>query len=92
MKPISDRITRPTPEEIRAARKAAGLTQAQAAVLVSPAQGKSAYRVWQTYEVDTGKPGHRDIPLATWELFLMLTGQHQTLKLTQKRRPHETTS
>jgi len=85
MKPISERVQQPTPQEIRSARKAAGLTQVQAAALVSPAQGKSSYRAWQIYEVDAGKPDHRAIPLPTWELFLLLTGQHQTLKLTQKR-------
>ena len=85
MKPISERIAPPAPQDVRATRKAAGLTQAQAAALVSPAQGKSAYRAWQVYEVEAGQPDHRAIPLPTWELFLMLTGQHPTMKLTKKR-------
>lgn len=85
MKPISDRVAQPTPQEIKSARKSVGLTQAQAAALVSPAQGKSSYRAWQIYEVEAGKPDHRAIPLPTWELFLLLTGQHPTMKLSQKR-------
>jgi hypothetical protein len=72
---ILERIAQPTPEEVRAARKKAGLTQAEAAQLVSPAQG-TPYRSWQSYEVATGKPGARVIPLAAWELFLLLTNQH----------------
>lgn len=85
MLPIADRITPPSPKDIRAARKAAELTQKQAAALVSPAKGKASYRSWQPYEAETCKPGHRTIPLSTWELFLLLTGQHPTMKLTQKR-------
>jgi hypothetical protein len=85
MKPISDRIAQPAPQEVRAARKTAGLTQAQAAALISPAQGKSSYRAWQVYEVEIGLPDHRAIPLPTWELFLLLTEQHPTMKLTKKR-------
>lgn len=85
MKPIVERVTQPTPQEIRSARKVAKLTQAQAAALVSPAQGKSSYRAWQVYEVEVGLSDHRAIPLATWELFLLLTKQHPTMNLTQKR-------
>jgi hypothetical protein len=85
MKPIVERVQQPTPQEVRSARKAAGLTQAQAAALVSPAQGKGAYRAWQGYEADVGKPDHRTIPLPVWELFLLLTGQHTTLKIVSKR-------
>lgn len=85
MKPIVERISQPTPEQIRSARRSAGLTQAQAAALISPAQGKSSYRAWQVYEVPAGEPGHRAIPLPTWELFLLLTKQHPTMNLTQKR-------
>jgi hypothetical protein len=86
MKPIRERITQPTPEEVRAVRKAAGLTQSQAAALISSAQGKSSYRVWQGYEAEIGLPDHRSIPLSTWELFLLLIGKHPTLKLTQRNR------
>lgn len=86
MKPLIERIAQPTPQEVREARKAAGLTQAQAAALISPAQGKSSYRAWQVYEVEIGQPDHRAISLPTWELFLLLTDQHTTMRLTRRRR------
>lgn len=35
--------------------------------------------------MEFGLPDHRAIPLPTWELFLLLTEQHPTLKLTKKR-------
>ncbi len=75
MDPIGKRITQPTPEEVRAARKAAGLTQGEAGELISPALVKP-YRNWQSYEVRSGGAGARAIPLASWELFLLLTNQH----------------
>lgn len=82
---IGNRIEQPTPEEIKAARKHAGLTQAQAAQLISPATSRGSYRTWQAYEVAAGKDGHNAIPLVVWEMFLLLTGQHPTMKLTRKR-------
>lgn len=83
MTPIGLRVTQPSPEEVRQARLSAKLTQAEAARLVSPAQER-ADRTWQSYESDAGKKGHRAIPLATWELFLLLTGQHPSLQLISK--------
>lgn len=53
-------MEQPTPEQIRAARKAAGLTQAEAASLVHAA----SYRTWQDWEA-----GRRPMPLMAWELF-----------------------
>jgi hypothetical protein len=89
MKPIIERIGQPTPEEVRQGRENAGLTQTQAAKLVSPAL-TSGYKTWASYEKTAGDPGqksnHRAIPLANWELFLLLTNQHPTLKLTPIRR------
>ena len=75
--PIISRLAQPSPDQVRQARKSAKLKQADAAQLVSAAQGQP-YRTWQGYEVDVGKNGHRAIPLATWELFLLLTDQHPT--------------
>ncbi|BAP87828.1 putative uncharacterized protein [Burkholderiales bacterium GJ-E10] len=64
-----DRLPRgPEPEEVRAARRAAGLTQAQAGALVHTTQ-----RVWGGYEADEGKVGHRRMHPAMWELFLLKT-------------------
>lgn len=85
MKPIVERISQPSPQEIRAARKAAGLTQAQATALVSEANGDSAYRVWQAWETPVGQGNHRSIPLLIWEMFLLLTKQHPTIKLVTKK-------
>ena len=51
----------PTPEAIRDARKAAGLTQTQAA-----AQVYSKLRTWQQWEA-----GDRKLHPAIWELFLL---------------------
>lgn len=80
MKPIAERISPPIPDEVRQARRAAGLTQAQAAQLVAVSHER-AERTWQNYEAAVGKAAHRDIPLAAWELFLLMTGQHPTLKV-----------
>lgn len=88
MKPIIERIGQPTPNEVRQARENVLLTQTQAAELVSPAQ-IAGYKTWAGYETPTGEPGHRSnhraIPLSTWELFLLLTEQHPTFKLSKKR-------
>lgn len=81
MSRIADRIKQPTPEEVRAARKAAKLTQAAASLMVADVPEARAERTWQNYEVDVAKSTHRAIPLATWELFLLLTGQHPKLAL-----------
>jgi len=86
--PITERIRQPSPDEVRAARDRAGLTQAQAAQLISPAQIKP-YRSWQCYEVPEGQKGGRAIPLAVWELFLLLTEQHPSLTLKTASRPQD---
>ena len=51
--------TEPTPEKIKAARKAAGLSQSSAAALVH-----SKLRTWQQWEA-----GHRKMHPGLWELF-----------------------
>ena len=85
--PISERLLPPSPAEVRSARERAGLTQAQAAGLVSPAKTKP-YRTWAGYEIeDIESVNARAIPLATWELFLLLTDQHPTMKLSDKKQP-----
>lgn len=89
--PIASRIVQPSPEDIKLARLHAGLTQTQAAQLVSTAQ-RQPYRTWQGYEVEEGKSGHRAIPLVTWELFLLLTDQHPTHRLARRRDKIDTAS
>jgi len=85
MKPITERLNQPTPTEVRIAREHAGLTQAQAAELVSTAKTKP-YRTWSGYEIaDIENVNARAIPLATWELFLLLTDQHPAMKLSFRK-------
>lgn len=62
--PPPDSVRPPTPEEIKAARKAAGLSQTDAGVLVH-----SALRSWQQWEA-----GDREMHPAFWELFQMKVG------------------
>ena len=64
---MTTRLIPPTPEAIVAARKAAGLTQAEAAAIVH----RPSYRTWQDWE-----RGRAKMPLDAWELFLIKTGQH----------------
>ena len=83
---ISERIPQPTASEVKAARERAGLSQDEAARRVSTAQNQP-YRTWQGYEVPEGQSGHRAIPRATWELFLLLTGQHPFLQIVAATAP-----
>ncbi len=80
---ITDRIEEPTPEEVRAARERAGLNQESAGALVSAAG--QPRRTWEKWEKPVDFDNHRAMPLATWELFLLLTDQHPSLKLTKRR-------
>ena len=82
--PIVSRVPQPSPEEVRHARQQVGLSQTGAAQLVSAAQGQP-YRTWQGYEAEEGVAGHRTIPLAAWELFLLLTDQHPTYRMVRRR-------
>lgn len=54
----------PTPEQIRAARDSAGLTQTEAASLIH-----GTMRAWQEYEA-----GNRRMHPGLWELFRMKVG------------------
>jgi DNA-binding transcriptional regulator YiaG len=63
---MTTRPIHPTPEAILAARKAAGLSQAQAAAVVH----RPSYRTWQDWE-----RGRVKMPADAWELFLIKTGQ-----------------
>lgn len=51
----------PTPDEVKIAREAAGLTQVEAARLIYVTE-----RAWQRYEA-----GERQMPAGYWELFLL---------------------
>ena len=58
-------MNNPTPEQIKQARKDAGLTQTQAAALIH-----KTCRCWQQYEA-----GDRKMDYALYELFLIKTGK-----------------
>lgn len=77
-------LPQPTPDEVKAARKAAGLTQTQAAQMIGQA-GAKGYRTWQRFEYPVENTDHRAIQPRLWELFLLLTDQHPTLKLVRRR-------
>ena len=74
MDKTKNKAYRPTPEEVKQARKKAGLTQQQAAELLGV-----GLKGFQHCEY-----GIRVMPASTWELFLLKTDQHETLKLTSK--------
>lgn len=78
-----NKLPQPKPEQIRAARKAVGLSQTAAIQLVSDA-GAKGYRTWQRFEAPLNSPDHREIPNGTWELFLLLTDQHPTHKMVSR--------
>jgi len=68
----------PTPDEVRAARLASGLTVAGAAELA----GLGAAPRWAEYE-----NGSRTCDAARWELFLLRVGLHPTLALIVRAAP-----
>lgn len=84
LQPLRARINQPTPREARTARKAAFLSQTEAALLVTSAQSVP-YRSWQGHEVERGKPEERAIPLATSEFFLLMTDQHPAYQLAPQK-------
>ena len=54
----------PSPGDVRAARAAAGITQAEAAALVHATR-----RAWEQWELEIDDPNHRRMHPACWELF-----------------------
>lgn len=56
--------------EIKAARKAANLTQQEAADLLSV-----SVRTWQSWEAREGLANHRKMPRMAWELFQIKSTQ-----------------
>lgn len=60
------RAESPLPETIREARLRYGLSIAEAAGLVH-----AASQSWRQWETPQGKPGHRPMHAAFWELFIL---------------------
>lgn len=76
----------PTGEQLKAARLAAGLNQAQAAELLGYAlqtgsRGGLQSRTWQALESCSDE---RNMQGPVFAMFLLLTGQHPSLKLVPK--------
>ena len=67
-------MNKPKAYEVTAARSAAGLTQQKAAALIGQDD-----RAWRRYE-----SGEMTMHPASWELFLLKTGQHPTMQLTSR--------
>lgn len=76
----------PTGEQLKAARQAAGLSQAQAAELMgyslqTGSRGGVQSRTWQALE---SSGDDRNMQGPVFAMFQLLTGQHPTLKLVEK--------
>lgn len=69
-------LRQPTKEEVLAARRAAGHTQAQAADTVHLG---TSHR-WYEYEA-----GSRNMDVSRWELYLLKTGLHPRLKVNERK-------
>ena len=79
-------MPRPSGEELKAARIAAGLSQVQAAELMGYAlqagsRGGVQSRTWQALESTTDD---RNMQEPGFAMFLLLTGQHPKLSLVEK--------
>ncbi|KAA0178801.1 hypothetical protein FX016_22985 [Cupriavidus gilardii] len=79
---ITDRVSEPSPEEVRAARERAGLDVESAGALVS--SSAAPRRTWEKWEKPIGTANHRAMPISAWELFLLATDQHPTLRLKKR--------
>lgn len=75
---IDERVSVPDPEDIRRLRQECNLSIKKAAEMVMLS---GRYTTWMGYERPRGHKDHHEIPLATWELFLLLTGRHPSLKV-----------
>ena len=65
----------PSPAAVLAARESAGHTQAEAAALVGLADRRAWWRI---------ESGATAISPAAWALYLLATGQHPALELSQR--------
>lgn len=78
---ITNRIGQPTPDEVRFTRESIGLTATEAGRMVSSAV--NAYSIWSGYETKDQRRS-RQIPLATWELFLLLNNRHPMYRMARR--------
>lgn len=78
MKNTPHTIEKPTKEQVRAGRAAAGQTLEQAAETA----GLANLQRWYEYETGT-----RTMEATRWEIYLLKTNQHPTLKLNVRKCP-----
>ena len=71
-------VPEPTPEAIKAARLAAGQSQAEAASIVGLGLGQR----WYEFEAS-----RRNMDRARWALYLLSTGQHPGYGVKRQRHP-----
>lgn len=67
----------PEPQDIRAVREEAGLTQFAAAHIA----GLAGWRQWSAWESGERRPAAQ-----AWELFLLRIGKHPTYLLVERKR------
>ncbi|EER60742.1 hypothetical protein AcdelDRAFT_1678 [Acidovorax delafieldii 2AN] len=84
--PLSLQMPIPTGDQLKAARMAAGLSQAQAAELMgyplqTGSRGGVQSRTWQALESTTDE---RNMQGPVFAMFLLLTGQHPELCLARR--------
>ncbi len=87
--PIQLTMPSPSGEQLKVARLAAGLNQAQAAELMGFAlqtgsRGGLQSRTWQALESPTDE---RNMQGPVFAMFLLLTGQHPSYELSPKVQP-----
>lgn len=76
LRPAVVEMIKPTPEQVKQARRAAGLTQEQAGAVVHRV-GRKRWYEWEA--------GQRQMAADTWELFLLKTGQAELVPCTPPR-------
>lgn len=69
----------PTPDDIRAAVSAAGVSRSQAASLLHV-----PLSAWNNWCAPEGSNKHRQMPLAAWELLLLKLDSHPAKKLVDR--------
>lgn len=72
-------IQPPTPEDIRAAVAAAGVSRSEAASLLHVQR-----TAWDNWCAPEGSTKHRQMPLAAWELLLLKLDAHPVKKLVDR--------
>ena len=90
MTAIQLELAEPSPQQVKAARKNSGLSQAAAADLLglqvqeaTASRGRQS-RGWQGYESESEAGSSRRMSPQMWALFLLLTGQHREFEIIRR--------